>query len=151
MILSKGGNLTFAHLLVIVQWSGAFLKRLKTGNGTITIRRMSQNVNIRWEWEEFKHITGHAMYFWHLNIPSISLYVLQAQSCPFSALFFLYFLCCIILNPESSISSPRLRVVPSLYPVYVSTNFSTVGEWKSVLTKISRKKDCLATFWSKEF
>ena len=66
--------------------------------------------------------------FWHLNIPSITLYVLQSQSCPFPALLFLYFLCCIILNPESSISSPRHRVVPSLYPVYVSTNFSTVGE-----------------------
>ena len=66
--------------------------------------------------------------FWHLNIPSISLYVLQAQSCPFSALGFLYFLCCIILNPECSISSPRHKVVPSLYPVYASTNFSTVGE-----------------------
>ena len=55
-------------------------------------------------------------------------FVLQAQSYPFPALFFLYFLCCIILNPESSIWSPRHRVVPSLYPVYVSTNFSTVGE-----------------------
>ena len=50
-------------LLVIIQWSGAFLKRWITGNGIITIRRMSQNVNIRWEWEEFKHITGRAMYF----------------------------------------------------------------------------------------